>query len=364
MKKYFPVFFAALLVSCGAFRGTGNFREAPAFHSALPGVRLYGLSREAAAGTLDLSKPGKLSYVFGPVSDRGGSDGADPSGGNRRALAVPSSSSLEISYSFRGDTGGALKNSGAAVLELDPAVSWELPRDASFLGFEEDFGLIRYAVPLEEGPLDGFSISFSAGGTAKGAGGAKGPGLQLEAVKLVPRRFGFESEGGEISLTPFTAKTASGVFLIDPPPQYRTEGDLSLAGEDFSLDTGYFRFNAAGALCIPGAVLHDPFPVSAEGTVRRFVFSANPLPPFPGPVSADPAVILAYPQEAWRDARYEIFRWEAFPSILVFDTADYGVQDRLLKRLAFFVEKAGFRGRLAPDSEIAGLHGWNAHDYR
>jgi hypothetical protein len=40
------------------------------------------------------------------------------------------------------------------------------------------------------------------------------------------------------------------------------------------------------------------------------------------------------------------------------------VQDRLLKRLAFFVEKTGFRGRLAPDAEIADLHGWNAHDYR
>jgi hypothetical protein len=36
----------------------------------------------------------------------------------------------------------------------------------------------------------------------------------------------------------------------------------------------------------------------------------------------------------------------------------------MFKRLAFFVEKAGFRGRLVPDAEIAGLHGWNAHDYR
>jgi len=36
----------------------------------------------------------------------------------------------------------------------------------------------------------------------------------------------------------------------------------------------------------------------------------------------------------------------------------------MFKRLAFFVEKAGFRDRLAPDEEIAELHGWNAHDYR
>jgi hypothetical protein len=50
--------------------------------------------------------------------------------------------------------------------------------------------------------------------------------------------------------------------------------------------------------------------------------------------------------------------------LLIFDTADYAVQNRLFKRLAFFVEKAGFRGRLAHDAAIAELHGWNAHDYR
>jgi hypothetical protein len=75
-------------------------------------------------------------------------------------------------------------------------------------------------------------------------------------------------------------------------------------------------------------------------------------------------MILAWPQEAWRDPRFEIFRWEGFDSILIFDIADYDVQDRFFKRLAFFTEKKGFRGRLAGDEEIASLHGWNAHDYR
>ena len=75
-------------------------------------------------------------------------------------------------------------------------------------------------------------------------------------------------------------------------------------------------------------------------------------------------MILSYRREAWRDARYEVFRWERFPSLLIFDTADYAVQERLFKRLAFFVEKAGFRGHLATDADIAALHGWNAHDYR
>jgi len=82
------------------------------------------------------------------------------------------------------------------------------------------------------------------------------------------------------------------------------------------------------------------------------------------PVTSDPAFILSCPAASWRDKRYEVFRWDKFPEILIFDTADYEIQDSLFKRLAFFVEKAGFRGRLASDEEISGLHGWNAHDYR
>jgi hypothetical protein len=82
------------------------------------------------------------------------------------------------------------------------------------------------------------------------------------------------------------------------------------------------------------------------------------------PIILDPGAGLAYPTESWRDKRYEVFRWDAFPEILIFDTATYAIQDRLFKRLAFFVEKSGFRGRLAHDAEIADLHGWNAHDYR
>jgi hypothetical protein len=86
-------------------------------------------------------------------------------------------------------------------------------------------------------------------------------------------------------------------------------------------------------------------------------FALNPIP-------ADPWDILNYPVGNWRDRRFEVFSWDRFPEIIIFDNASFAVQDRLFKRLAFFVEKAGFRGRLAHDAEIAGLHGWNAHDYR
>jgi hypothetical protein len=63
-------------------------------------------------------------------------------------------------------------------------------------------------------------------------------------------------------------------------------------------------------------------------------------------------------------ADYDLYRWDLLPSVLVFDFRDYEVQNRYLRRLAFFVEKIGYKGRLASDAELAGLHAWNAHDYR
>ena len=39
------------------------------------------------------------------------------------------------------------------------------------------------------------------------------------------------------------------------------------------------------------------------------------------------------------------------------------MQNRFFHRLAFFVEKAGYRGKLWPDEEIREKHGWNAHNY-
>ncbi len=82
------------------------------------------------------------------------------------------------------------------------------------------------------------------------------------------------------------------------------------------------------------------------------------------PIEAHPLAVLSSDPASFRRGRYELFSWKELPGILVFRFKDYAAQDDYLKRLAFFVEKKGFRGRLARDEEIRGLHGWNAHDYR
>jgi len=82
------------------------------------------------------------------------------------------------------------------------------------------------------------------------------------------------------------------------------------------------------------------------------------------PIVSDIRTIMDWDQNGWRKSEYELFRWDRFPSVLILDTIDYALQSSFFRRLAFFVEKSGYRGRLLTDSELKNRHGWNAHDYR
>ena len=81
------------------------------------------------------------------------------------------------------------------------------------------------------------------------------------------------------------------------------------------------------------------------------------------PLSADLYAIVGYDRSFWRRADFELFSWTLFPDILVFDTVDYVMQSSFFKRLAFYVEKKNSVGKLLSNSQLAGQHGWNAHDY-
>ncbi|MCM1321920.1 MAG: hypothetical protein NC041_09230 [Bacteroides sp.] len=102
----------------------------------------------------------------------------------------------------------------------------------------------------------------------------------------------------------------------------------------------------------------DDYPHRAKASVP-----VNGASSAPAPIAADPGQIIVWPAENWRHPDFEIFSWDRFPSVMIFDTADYAVQDLFFKRLAFFAEKKGYAGRLAFDHEIAREHGYNAHDY-
>lgn len=114
----------------------------------------------------------------------------------------------------------------------------------------------------------------------------------------------------------------------------------------------------------PGAESALLWRLSPLESLRSIAFAASEFPPFPTPLPAEMVQMLDRPRELWRREDFELYSWSRFPRILVWDCADYAVQDRFFRRLAFFVEKRGFRGTLLSDRELKGRHGWNAHDYR
>jgi hypothetical protein len=375
-----------------------DFKQPAAFelYGAGEDTVIYSLSREGVSGHFSFSKPGKWDYVF------------------EKPLEFPRNSSLELDYSFSSAAGESLGESPGesprespfqVVLEIEGEGSWALPQDLVFLGDPERPGRIRYALPVSASPVSGISIAAALRDQEVSSGKPLNAetAFELKSLRIVPRWYGFTGEGelprklpgdsGDekvFSVSPFVYLDNSGaqsppVFVIDVPPRFREGEPFELsAGESsrsagvsgdglsrFTLEAGIRRFEYAGPVPFlyipPMALSPEPYPLkfSAEKAPAVLTLTVGAERTFPAvPVPADPGIVLDYPQELWRDPRYEVFRWDAFPQILIFDTADYEVQNDLFRRLAFFTEKAGFRGRLLSDAEIAGLHGWNAHDYR
>lgn len=81
------------------------------------------------------------------------------------------------------------------------------------------------------------------------------------------------------------------------------------------------------------------------------------------PLETEPGLVPLSRKNDWRSLDYEVYKWEGKENILIFDTKDYNVQSDFFTRLAFFTEKAGYRGRILSDEELRGKHGYNAHDY-
>lgn len=342
---------------------------------------LYGLNREAVEGWFEFSKPKKLEYRFAAA-----------------VMHDPRSNplSFELEYSFSGKPPDRVHDQ-RLVLSIEN-YSWVLP-----ISFDGD--ILHYAVPfgqVTEGFLpDAFAVFLTGNGERDSSFR-----FQIHSVEITRRWYGFfrrdDELGDHLYISPFVTRkpgeaaadgiSATGILIdsastdstlqeniswvIDPPATFSVPAGffpvLSVElqpGKEAHISTGGYLFSAfpqLNRITIPACFNSGSEPVIFTGdrlSSFYYTYETDTLP-FPEPIPADPGMIFLWPLNTWRDSRYEIFRWEQFPSLLIFDFANYRIQDKMLKRLAFFVEKTGFRGRLAPDSEIAELHGWNAHDYR
>lgn len=247
----------------------------------------------------------------------------------------------------------------------EPLVSADLPAGPN---------RIRWMLPLP-GPASLSSFRFAVLPESQAAG-SPGSVLRVSALSLASLSAGFEvlADGARFSRSSSLTRDPAGIETIriehpyglgddpvvridslSPSLQVRVEGGRTAVLERTSGSITLVPLRALGGF---GTVNVE----APESDSLRSVF-VLPAAEIPGLLSLDLAVILALsPSE--NSTAYQLYRWSVFPECLVFDFRDYSVQDAYLKRLAFFVEKEGFRGRMASDSEIDRLHGWNAHDYR
>ena len=203
--------------------------------------------------------------------------------------------------------------------------------------------------------------------------------------------YGFSSNGGIVNFQN-TSIDFSGASLAFPVqntlnanmPQYVLilNDDEELKGKTVKLSIGgeklYIKNSASvSKLEFPSASLKSPFS-NAEFSenaecIKSFLLQSVPFiqdKEFPQTeeavykaVRTDPGLILNYNQKNWRVKEYEVFEWDRYPGILLFDILNYDIQNDFFRRLAYFVEKRGYKGKLWSDEVLADKHGYNAHDY-
>jgi len=345
VKRFFiklPLFLLVLaaFISCA--------KEEPVqFIISANGSTLFARSRTAQEGTLDFSKNKKLEYRFD------------------NSFVLKPNSSIEIEYGF------VTPVYSIEILEtLSPVVEMGNVSQSLPLGVSR----IRYSFPVE----DYFTGKFNIRLWEREKGKIKKedvPVIKIYSFRIIERWFGFDYTTEDLpNYTSYKMAALGNYYAFNVPDNYIPNKELVEIRAVFSGAPAVLEFNGRKIQTLPGAeTLYIPpllFPVTGQVSIKSekvWSLSITPLieaPVFPSPITADPVLIINWPKQNWRNKDYEVFRWEHFPSLLIFDFANYDIQDRMLKRLAFFVEKAGFRGRLAPDGEIAGLHAWNAHDYK
>lgn len=340
-------------------------------------VILKADSRKAAIGRLQSDKTELFSYR------------------TEQQLTVPDFYSLEFKYTIESteDVPDA-QDQMRFVLRIPDGQAWVLPHNIEFLGLNKPYTSISYSVPVQQSVFSEFTLSIEPKDSEARQEDKTDTGssdyvhsINMIHIKLVPRFFGYAYSDDTVRLTPYVYPDASTIepgLWINPPESWMNKSELELVvdysdteriPEKVFLDVGRSSYEFSPPSAGPLGALHFG-PGTSNGSVlplhiesryfpQTLLVQGLPERPFPRiPIPAEPAQILSYKQSEWRDERYEVFSWNRFPSVLILDTRDYSVQARMLKRLAFFVEKAEYRGMLMSDEEISHLHGWNAHDYR
>jgi hypothetical protein len=235
---------------------------------------------------------------------------------------------------------------------------------------------LRFLVPLAEGDrIWGFQLSNLNAGAAGS--------LEMRGAGTAPFVHGFAIEAGGLRVDGSVEVLSASRSRVTARSPHRTREEMEQGtwvislGQPTEAAGGRVVFTSAegASAAFDVGPMHAPsrldfargsfgfFPTQVDfiGSLQEITISqlTRDLP-----IPADPGLILTWDQSAWRRPDFEVFSWDRFPKVLIFDTASYDVQDGLFNRLAFFVEKAGHAGVIEDPHALRGIHGYNAHDYK
>lgn len=197
--------------------------------------------------------------------------------------------------------------------------------------------------------------------------------------------FGFGANGGKIDFEKknFDFAGAALVFPVQNTsktcmPEIVISLDEDVAFKSALGDSVYSEVNIGGEklwiknviqaneLIIPAGALKAPFSrleiVKNPECIKSIIMRSVKLEKYQA-VRTDPGLLVKHKPVNWRNHDFEVFEWDRYPGILFFDTKNYTVQEKLFSRLAYFVEKEGYKGTLLTNEQLEGKHGYNAHDY-
>lgn len=202
--------------------------------------------------------------------------------------------------------------------------------------------------------------------------------------------YGFASNGGKLDFLSQTADFSGGSQIF---PLNSAKEAMPVVTVKFTEDCAkstldgnvYVGANVGGEkikikcidglnqISFPAAGLSSPYAVVDLYKHKEFVSAilmetGNPIfnatdSSVVKPIKTDPGLILDWNQKNWRNKDFEVYNWDRFPDILFFDIRDLKTQEKFFSRLAYFVEKEGYKGRVLSNEELEGKHGYNAHDY-
>jgi hypothetical protein len=395
---FFALLAATAFVSCGAPRSKVRLAardgHALSLRALTPSARAGLLSRsgEIAAFSLNPARAGLVSR-----KDR---KSKAPSSETERALTVTVScdSPDPVDLSFVAITGSVLDKAGESGSSGFPETCFADGPVAVAEGVSGEVTL-GLCVPVngngeaaEGREIRGFAVSVSGSASARARVLSAAVGAPVSRWSFGKNRLSFvpSAGGGRINapelasgFLPRALVPRDSYATLDFAPSGGGAGELEnqrrasfrSGHSSFAVRVSPARrrafvpsFVLAGSGEGDGSVFLAP-DSGCDGLIGVSVTHGSPLPVADrssptSPILADPSLIVEWPRDRWRNRDFEVFSWDCFPTVLIFDTADYAAQDRLFKRLAFFVEKEGYRGKLLSDAELEGLHAYNAHDYR